>query len=117
MSVTFFILFIFFRGFWAINALINISYKLLWLNCAIHFSSHDPAKRKLENEQVKIAGAQSEYSLISGTSARSLKNKTSPKGDAERSLRNKMAGARSKNTLLSGGGAKFNEEKVASPGA
>jgi hypothetical protein len=58
------------------------------------FSSRDPAKRKVENQQVKIAGSRSENTLISGGARRSLINKTSSREGAERELRNKTAGAR-----------------------
>jgi hypothetical protein len=43
------------------------------------FSPRDPAKRKVENEQVKMAGAESENTLIGGGAGQSLINKTSPR--------------------------------------
>jgi hypothetical protein len=52
------------------------------------FSPRDSAKRKVENLQVKMAGTQSENTLISEGAGRSLINKTSPREVVERYLRN-----------------------------
>jgi hypothetical protein len=48
-----------------------------------------------------MAEARNEKSQISGGAGRILINKTSPRGVAERDLRNKTAGARSENALIS----------------
>jgi hypothetical protein len=49
-----------------------------------------------------MAGARSENTLNSEGTGRSLINKTSPHGAAERDLINKTAGSRHENTLISG---------------
>jgi hypothetical protein len=43
------------------------------------FSPRDPAKQKVKNKQVKMAGARSENTLISEGAGRSVINKTSPR--------------------------------------
>jgi hypothetical protein len=67
------------------------------------FSPRDPAKRKVENKQVKLAEHRALTRLLSKIIIIYYINKTSPCRVAERDLRNKAARARSENTLISGG--------------